>query len=172
MRIDSKLDHFNGNNPQNQDGRGKNDFFAKRGGHEFSGGRGNYGGTRNFNNNNNYGNRGNNMNGDRPDFSNNRGPPHNGNFGGHRYQRGPRPYYNNNKWDDNRNYNYNRGFDSERRYRNNPNFYREDFQENNDYDNEEREAKLEKERILSEFKKKYGKIIEGFKILFINELIN
>jgi len=177
MRIDSKLDRFDGNNPQNQDGRGKNDFFANRGGHTYSGGRSNYGGAPHFNNNNNnynnFGNRGNNMNGDRPNFNRNGRPPHYSNYGGYRDQRGPRYFYNNNnnnnnRRDDRNNY-YNRGFYTERRYGNNPNFDREDFQENNDYDNEEREAKLEKERILSEFKKKYGKIIEGFKILFVNE---
>ena len=52
MRRDSNLDNFDPNNPQNQDSRGKNDFFANRDGHAYSGGRGNYGGAPHFKNNN------------------------------------------------------------------------------------------------------------------------
>ena len=167
MNRGPNLDNFDPNRPQNGDDRGRNDFFANRGGHVYSGGRSN-----NYNgphyNNSNYGYKRNyNQYGDAPNFNRNGRPPH---FYNNNYERGPRPYYNNYRRDDRNNYyNNNRGFDSERGYRNNPNFNREDVIENNDYENEEREAKLEKERILSEFKKKYSKIIEGFKILFVNE---
>ena len=89
MNRGSDLDKFNPNIPQNQDDRGRNDFFANRGGHVYSGGRSN-----NYNgphyNNTNYGYRRNNQYGDAPNFNRDRRPPHFNN-----YERGPRPYYNN-----------------------------------------------------------------------------
>ena len=174
MRNDTNLDNFDANNPQNhQNDQGRNSFFKNRGGHPYSGGG-------RFNNNqngprfnNNYQNRRNYMNDEKPDYS--RRPPHfyNNNYGnnGYRDQRGPRPFYNNYNYN-NRRDDYNRGYNTDRRYGNNynPNFDRDFPRENNDYENEEeREAKFEKERLLSEFEKKYAQIIEGFKILFINE---
>ena len=179
MRRENDLDNFNPNeNNTQQDDRGKNDFFRNRGGHTYSGGGFNMN-RNNFNNNPrfNQGRRDNDMNGERPNFNRNGygGRPHNyynnynrnnynNNYQGYRDRGFPRPYYNN----------YNdRGYNTDRRYgNNNPNFNREFQREENDMENnytEEREAKLERDKILSEFKKKFGKIIDSMKGLFVNE---
>ena len=172
--MDKKLDNFNPNSSQNhQDERERNPIFA-RGGHQYSGPRPNYN-DRPFNN---QGRR--QYNGNAPNF-NNRRPPHFNDYGGNRFrdQRGPRPfnnYNNNNDYNNRRDYRYdnyyNRGFNSDRRYgyNQNPNFEREFNRGNYDNENEEeKEAKLEKERILSEFRKKHAEVIEKLKILFVNE---
>ena len=177
MKRENDLDNFNPNNNQNND-RERNDFFLKnRGGHPYTGRYANQ-------NNNNYQNRRNYGYGDRPRFE--RGPPHfsnngynynynnNNNYGrsGYGGQRGRRNYGGNfyQRRNEDNYYNDNRGYNTDRRYGDNSNFDRQYNRENNDFENEEeREAKLEKERILSEFKKKYGKIIEAFKNLFFDE---
>ena len=177
MKRENDLDNFNPNNNQNND-RERNDFFLKnRGGHPYTGRYANQ-------NNNNYQNRRNYGYGDRPRFE--RGPPHfsnngynynynnNNNYGrsGYGGQRGRRNYGNNyyQRRNEDNYYNDNRGYNTDRRYGDNSNFDRQYNRENNDFENEEeRETKLEKERILSEFKKKYGKIIEAFKNLFFDE---
>ena len=158
MSREGDFDKFDANNPKNnQDDGERNHFFENRGGFHRS----------RFNNN--FQDRRNNWNGNGPNFS--RRPPHfNNNFGnnGFRGQRGPRPYFRRGGNDNFSNREYNNG----RRYGNNPNsnFERDFSRENYNYENdEEREEKLEKERILSEFRKKYDKIIQAFKILFINE---
>ena len=177
MKRENDLDNFNPNNNQNND-RERNDFFLKnRGGHPYTGRYANQ-------NNNNYQNRRNYGYGDRPRFE--RGPPHfsnngynynynnNNNYGrsGYGGQRGRRNYGGNfyQRRNEDNYYNDNRGYNTDRRYGDNSNFDRQYNRENNDFENEEeRETKLEKERILSEFKKKYGKIIEAFKNLFFDE---
>ena len=177
MKRENDLDNFNPNNNQNND-RERNDFFLKnRGGHPYTGRYANQ-------NNNNYQNRRNYGYGDRPRFE--RGPPHfsnngynynynnNNNYGrsGYGGQRGRRNYGGNfyQRRNEDNYYNDNRGYNTDRRYGDNSNFDRQYNRENNDFENEEeREAKLEKERILSDFKKKYGKIIEAFKNLFFDE---
>ena len=177
MKRENDLDNFNPNNNQNND-RERNDFFLKnRGGHPYTGRYANQ-------NNNNYPNRRNYGYGDRPRFE--RGPPHfsnngynynynnNNNYGrfGYGGQRGRRNFGNNyyQRRNEDNYYNDNRGYNTDRRYGDNSNFDRQYNRENNDFENEEeREAKLEKERILSDFKKKYGKIIEAFKNLFFDE---
>ena len=177
MKRENDLDNFNPNNNQNND-RERNDFFLKnRGGHPYTGRYANQ-------NNNNYPNRRNYGYGDRPRFE--RGPPHfsnngynynynnNNNYGrsGYGGQRGRRNYGGNfyQRRNEDNYYNDNRGYNTDRRYGDNSNFDRQYNRENNDFENEEeREAKLEKERILSDFKKKYGKIIEAFKNLFFDE---
>ena len=177
MKRENDLDNFNPNNNQNND-RERNDFFLKnRGGHPYTGRYANQ-------NNNNYPNRRNYGYGDRPRFE--RGPPHfsnngynynynnNNNYGrsGYGGQRGRRNFGNNyyQRRNEDNYYNDNRGYNTDRRYGDNSNFDRQYNRENNDFENEEeRETKLEKERILSEFKKKYGKIIEAFKNLFFDE---
>ena len=180
MKRENDLDNFNPNNNQNND-RERNDFFLKnRGGHPYTGRYANQ-------NNNNYPNRRNYGYGDRPRFE--RGPPHfsnngynynynnNNNYGrsGYGGQRGRRNFGNNyyQRRNEDNYYNDNRGYNTDRRYGDNSNFDRQYNRENNDFENEEeRETKLEKERILSEFKKKYGKIIEAFKNLFFDESLN
>ena len=177
MKRENDLDNFNPNNNQNND-RERNDFFLKnRGGHPYTGRYANQ-------NNNNYQNRRNYGYGDRPRFE--RGPPHfsnngynynynnNNNYGrsGYGGQRGRRNYGGNfyQRRNEDNYYNDNRGYNTDRRYGDNSNFDRQYNRENNDFENEEeKEAKLEKERILSDFKKKYGKIIEAFKNLFFDE---
>ena len=177
MKRENDLDNFNPNNNQNND-RERNDFFLKnRGGHPYTGRYANQ-------NNNNYQNRRNYGYGDRPRFE--RGPPHfsnngynynynnNNNYGrsGFGGQRGRRNFGNNyyQRRNEDNYYNDNRGYNTDRRYGDNSNFDRQYNRENNDFENEEeRETKLEKERILSDFKKKYGKIIEAFKNLFFDE---
>ena len=177
MKRENDLDNFNPNNNQNND-RERNDFFLKnRGGHPYTGRYANQ-------NNNNYQNRRNYGYGDRPRFE--RGPPHfsnngynynynnNNNYGrsGYGGQRGRRNFGNNyyQRRNEDNYYNDNRGYNTDRRYGDNSNFDRQYNRENNDFENEEeRETKLEKERILSDFKKKYGKIIEAFKNLFFDE---
>ena len=177
MKRENDLDNFNPNNNQNND-RERNDFFLKnRGGHPYTGRYANQ-------NNNNYQNRRNYGYGDRPRFE--RGPPHfsnngynynynnNNNYGrsGYGGQRGRRNYGGNfyQRRNEDNYYNDNRGYNTDRRYGDNSNFDRQYNRENNDFENEEeREAKSEKERILSDFKKKYGKIIEAFKNLFFDE---
>ena len=178
MKRENDLDNFNPNNNQNND-RERNDFFLKnRGGHPYTGRYANQ-------NNNNYQNRRNYGYGDRPRFE--RVPPHfsnnnynynynnnNNNYGrsGFGGQRGRRNYGGNfyQRRNEDNYYNDNRGYNTDRRYGDNSNFDRQYNKENNDFENEEeREAKLEKERILSDFKKKYGKIIEAFKNLFFDE---
>ena len=173
MKRDNDLDNFDPNKNQNND-RGKNPLFAdNRGGHPYSG-RYNNSNNNNPHYNDNYSNRRNYNQGDRPGFG--RGPPHfhNSNYGGgpYREQRYRRDNFggNYNPRRNEGNYYDNRGYNTDRRFGNNSNFDREFNRENNDYENEEeREAKLEKERILSEFKKKYGKIIEALKMLFFDE---
>ena len=173
MKGDNDLDNFDPNKNQNND-RGKNPLFAdNRGGHPYSG-RYNNSNNNNPHYNDNYSNRRNYNQGDRPGFW--RGPPHfhNSNYGGgpYREQRYRRDNFggNYNPRRNEGNYYDNRGYNTDRRFGNNSNFDREFNRENNDYENEEeREAKLEKERILSEFKKKYGKIIEALKLLFFDE---
>ena len=176
MNRDNNFDNFNANNPQNDD-REKSDFLRNRGGHQYSGGyisnrgRGAYnylrpdqrdrrGDNPNFHNRN-Y----NNYNG-RQRYDNN-DYRENNNFRGRGYNRG---YYRND---------YNRGNYSDRRYDgynnyppNNPNFENREYQRENNYNREnddEREIQREKEEIISNFKKKYYKIIEAFKVLFVNE---
>ena len=172
MQRENELDKFNPNaNNNQQDDRGRNNFFMNRGGHTYSGGGGGFNNRNNYNNNprfNNQGRRDNDMNGDRPNFNRNGygGRPHydnyNNNYRNNNNNRGyQRPYY--------KNY-YDRGFYSERRYENtNPNFNRREENEENNNFTEEREAKLDKEKNIAEFKKKYGKIIESMKSLFVNE---
>ena len=172
MQRENELDKFNPNaNNNQQDDRGRNNFFMNRGGHTYSGGGGGFNNRNNYNNNprfNNQGRRDNDMNGDRPNFNRNGygGRPHydnyNNNYRNNNNNRGyQRPYY--------KNY-YDRGFYSERRYENtNPNFNRREENEENNNFTEEREAKLDKEKNTAEFKKKYGKIIESMKSLFVNE---
>ena len=165
MRNENNFDNFDPNRNYTQQERGTNPFFANRGGHTFSGPRPHFT-QRSYNNNYQV-----------PDFNNRNGRPHfyNSNYNNNEYRdQSSRPYYNNRNYgrDNYNNYNYNRGgYNTDRRYNNNPNFNREYNRENN-YNNEneeERETKLEKERILSEFRKKYSTIIEALKILFINE---
>ena len=162
MNREKNLDNFDPNNQQN-DERGKNDFFRNRGGRQYSGtynnGRGgnNYGNRRPY-----YRERG-----DYPDFHNNNNNRRlyfdNNSSRDRGFNRGP---YRNN---------YSRGNYTDRRYDNyssyNPNFESREYQrENINRENEEeKEIQREKEEILSNFKKKYGKIIEAFKVLFVNE---
>ena len=172
MRRDDDLDNFNPNaNNNQQDDRGKNNFFMNRGGHTYSGGRGGFNNSNNYNNNPrfNQGRRDNDMGGDRPNFyrsgygGRRNYDNYNNNYRGRGYQR---PYNNYNN-------NYDRGYNTDRRYgNNNPNYNRDFQRDENDIDNnftEEREAKLEKEKNIAEFKKKFGKIIESMKSLFVNE---
>ena len=162
MNREKNLDNFDPNNQQN-DEKGKNDFFRNRGGRQYSGtynnGRGgnNYGNRRPY-----YRERG-----DYPDFHNNNNNRRlyfdNNSSRDRGFNRGP---YRNN---------YSRGNYTDRRYDNyssyNPNFESREYQrENINRENEEeKEIQREKEEILSNFKKKYGKIIEAFKVLFVNE---
>jgi hypothetical protein len=163
MNREKNLDNFDPNNQQN-DERGKNDLFKDRGGHQYSGaynhnrGGNNYGNRRSY-----YRDRG----GDNPDFNNNynnRRPHYDYNYRDRGFNRGP---YRND---------YNRGNYTDRRYNNNYSSYNQNFEsreyqrENINRENEEeKEIQREKEEILLNFKKKYGKIIEAFKILFVNE---
>ena len=175
MNRENNLDNFDANNQQNDD-RDRNDFFKNRGGRQYSGaysnnqGRGGYG-----NRQTDFRERG----GDIPNF-------HNRNY--NNYNR--RPYNDNNGYRENNNYRgrgNNRGYNrynnrgnysdrnySDRRYDNynNPNFENREYQRESNYNREnedEREMQREKEEIISNFKKKYYKIIEAFKVLFINE---
>ena len=176
MSKENNLDNFDPNNHLDDD-RDKNDFF-RRGGYQYSGNsRGNYGGGRRYDDRDRRG-------GDIPRFHN--GGPH---YGGGGYNRGyrdrdyrDRDYRDNNSSFRGRGSNrgfyrndYGRGYNTDRRYDNyynsNPNYENRDYQrENINRENdEEREIQMEKEKLLNEFKKKYGEIIEAFKVLFVNE---
>ena len=172
MNQGNNFDNFDANNPQNDD-RDKNDFLRNRGGHQYSGAY-----SSNRGGGNNYGYR-------RPDNRERGGDTpyfHNSNYN-------RRPHYDNNGYRENNNYrghgfnrgNYrndynNRGNYSDRRYGNYPpnnsNFENREYQRESNYNrenDEEREMQREKEEIILNFKKKYNKIIEAFKILFVNE---
>ena len=170
--MDKKLDEFNPNENRNYQDDNRNAYFANnRGGHTLPP-RGNsgYNNRRGGYRNREWESR------DRPNFTHrneygDRRPPYNKYRNDNQYsdryygeQRRPPPRYYND-YNNNRNNNYNNSY----RENNNPNFNRNFFNEEIEEFDEQIEIKKEKEKSVNEFKKKYGKIMEEFKILFINE---